>query len=113
MNINLSARHYWSYVTNREFLNLKNDGTLEENTSYTNNLNQNLNVWNFDLSYNWWFAPGSQVTVLYRNNSSLLESQFRRNIEKNFLNAVDNENLNHIFSISLRYFIDYNSLKKK
>ncbi len=113
MNINLSARHYWSYVTNREFLNLKNDGTLEQNTTYINNLDQNLNVWNFDLSYNWWFAPGSQVTVLYRNNSSLLESQFRRNIEKNFLNAVDNENLNHIFSISLRYFIDYNSLKKK
>ncbi len=113
MNINLSARHYWSYVTNREFLNLKNDGTLEENTTYTNNLNQNLNLWNFDLSYNWWFAPGSQVTILYRNNAALLERQFSRNIDSNFTKAIDNENLNHIFSISLRYFIDYNSLKKK
>jgi hypothetical protein len=113
MNINLSARHYWSYVTNRDFLTLKTDGSLEDNTTYTENLNQNLDVWNFDLSYNWWFAPGSQVTVLYRNNSSLLESNFRRNIERNFLNAIDNENLNHIFSISLRYFIDYNYLKKK
>jgi hypothetical protein len=51
--------------------------------------------------------------VLYRNNTALFERQFRRNIERNFLNAVDNENVNHIFSISLRYFIDYNSLKKK
>jgi hypothetical protein len=113
MNFNLSARHYWSYATNREFLNLKNDGTLEENTTYTNNLNQNLNLWNFDLSYNWWFAPGSQVTILYRNNAALLERQFSRNIDSNFTKAIDNENLNHIFSISLRYFIDYNSLKKK
>jgi hypothetical protein len=113
MNVNLSARHYWSYVTNREFLYLQNDGRVKANASYTQNLNQNLNVWNFDLSYNWWFAPGSQVTLLYRNNSALFERQFRRNIERNFLNAVDNENLNHIFSISLRYFIDYNALKKK
>jgi len=113
MNINVSARHYWSYVTNHEFLNLQNDGSVETNTTFTDNLNQNLNIWNFDLSYNWWFAPGSQVTVLYRNNTSIFERQFQRNIERNFLNAVDNENLNHIFSISLRYFIDYNSLKKK
>lgn len=112
-NINLSARHYWSYVTNREFLNLQSDGEVATNTTFTDNLNQNFNVWNFDLSYNWWFAPGSQVTVLYRNNTALFERQFRRNIERNFLNAVDNENVNHIFSISLRYFIDYNSLKKK
>jgi hypothetical protein len=112
-NINLSARHYWSYVTNREFLNLQSDGEVATNTTFTDNLNQNFNVWNFDLSYNWWFAPGSQVTVLYRNNTALFERQFRRNIERNFLNAVDIENVNHIFSISLRYFIDYNSLKKK
>lgn len=113
MNFNLSARHYWSYVTNRSFLNLQADGSVTENTTYTKNLNQNLNLFNFDLSYNWWFAPGSQVTVLYRNNSSLFERQFSRNIEHNFRNAIDNENLNHIFSISVRYFIDYNSLKKK
>ena len=113
MNINLSARHYWSYVTNREFLNLQSDGSVETNTTFTDNLNQNFNVWNFDLSWNWWFVPGSQVTVLYRNNSAMFDRIFSRNIERNFLNAVDNENLNHIFSISLRYFIDYNTLKKK
>ncbi len=113
MNINLLARHYWSYVTNREFLSLQADGSVLPNLSYTGNLNQNLNLFNFDLSYNWWFAPGSQVTVLYRNNSSLFEREFTRNIESNFRNAVNNDNLNHIFSISVRYFIDYNYFKKK
>lgn len=113
MNINLLVRHYWSYVTNREFLSLQPDGSVLNNSSFTDNLNQNLNLFNFDLSYNWWFAPGSQVTVLYRNNSSIFERQFQRNIESNFRNAVNNENLNHIFSISVRYFIDYNDLKKR
>lgn len=113
MNINLLARHYWSYVTNREFLSLQNDGSVLPNLSYTGNLNQNLNLFNFDLSYNWWFAPGSQVTVLYRNNSALFERVYTRNLENNFRNAVNNDNLNHIFSISVRYFIDYNYLKKK
>jgi hypothetical protein len=32
--------------------------------------NNNLSFysWNTDLSYNWWFAPGSQVSILYQNN---------------------------------------------
>ncbi len=111
MSLNLSVRHYWSYVNNHDYLNLQNDGTVTANTTNLQDLDQNLNLWNFDLSYNWWFAPGSQVSVLYRNSSFLYERQFSRNYDTNFTKAIDNENLNHIFSISVRYFIDYNSLK--
>ncbi|WP_162127179.1 DUF5916 domain-containing protein [Flavobacterium phycosphaerae] len=111
MNLTLSVRHYWSYVTNHNFLTLQDDGSLLENTSYTENKNFNLNLWNFDLSYSWWFAPGSQVSVLYRNNAALFSQDFSRQFERNFRDAIDNQNLNHIFSISVRYFIDYNSIK--
>ncbi len=112
MNINLLARHYWSYVTNKRYLTLLEDGTFEDNFAFTNNLNQNFNTWNLDLSYSWWFAPGSQMSVLYRNSSSLFTREFDRSFDSNFKDAIDNRNLNHIFSISIRYFIDYNSLKK-
>ena len=110
MNINLSVRHYWSYVNNHDYLHLENDGNVT-NTPSLQNLDQNLNLWNFDLSYSWWFAPGSQVSILYRNNASLYENVFSRKFDTNFSKAIDNENLNHIFSISIRYFIDYNALK--
>jgi hypothetical protein len=111
MNLNLVVRHYWSYARNHDILELLDNGSLIDNSSYTGNQNSNFNTWNFDLSYNWWFAPGSQVSVLYRNSSQLFERNFNTEFGHNFGNAIDNENLNHIFSISFRYFIDYNSLK--
>jgi hypothetical protein len=110
MTFNLSVRHYWSYALNHDILTLQDDGSLIENYSYATNKNSNFNTWNLDLSYSWWFAPGSQLTVLYRNNSSLFERDFQRNLGTNFSNVVNN-NLNQIFSVSVRYFIDYNSTK--
>ena len=112
MNFNLNVRHYWSYATNHEILTLQDDGSLENNTTYTSNKNSNLNLWNLDLTYSWWFAPGSQVSVLYRNNAALFSREFQRQFESNLNDALDSDNLNHVFSISIRYFMDYNSLKK-
>ena len=111
MNLNLSVRHYWSYAVNHDYLTLQNDGRLTENLVYNINKNSNLNTWNLDLSYSWWFAPGSQISVLYRNNSLLFSRDFSHQFERNIKDAFDTDNLNHIFSISVRYFIDYNSIK--
>ena len=111
MNFNLNVRHYWSYVTNHEILTLQDDGSLETNTTYSDNKNSNLNLWNLDLTYSWWFAPGSQISILYRNNSALFSREFDRQFDTNINDALDSRNLNHVFSISVRYFIDYNSLK--
>ena len=115
MNFNLSVRHYLAYATSNMFLTLENDGNLTENTTYTNNVDSNFNAWNLDLSYNWWFAPGSQVSILYRNfnlNTDTYGSDFNKSLSQNLSDAFNNNNLNHIFSISVRYFIDYNTLKK-
>jgi len=114
MNFNLAIRHYWSYTINREFYTLQDDGYLLPNTTYNQNKDKNYDTWNLDLSYSWWFAPGSQISILYRNNASLFETEtnFNRTFEGNFKKLLNNDNLTHIFSISMRYFIDYNSLKK-
>ena len=111
MNINLNIRHYWSYADNHDILTLQNDGTFTPNITYTNNMDSNLNRWNLDLNYSWWFAPGSQVTVLYRNYSSIFTRDFSHQFGDNFRDALDYQNLYHSISISVRYFIDYNTLK--
>jgi len=112
MTINLVARHYWSYSENFNFYNLQEDGTFlnNKNTTYNKNKDINLNLWNFDLSYSWWFAPGSQLTVLYRNNATDSTSSIEKDLSANLDNLFQN-NLNHVFSLSLRYFIDYNNAK--
>jgi hypothetical protein len=111
MNFNLALRHYWSYAINHDYLTLQDNGRLIENLDYATNKNSNLNTWNLDLSYSWWFAPGSQISILYRNNAALFTREFSRELDSNLKDAVNAQNLSHVFSISIRYFIDYNTLK--
>lgn len=110
MTVNLTARHYYTYGENLEFLTLQEDGSVAENSTFNQNRDFTYNNWNFDLSYTWWFAPGSQLSVLYRNNASTDYDYVSRNYSRNFENLFKN-NLNSIFSISLRYYIDYNLAK--
>ena len=111
MTLNLAARYYWSFSDIQQFQTLEDNGQLVDNNTFNLNKNRNFNSWNFDLSYSWWFAPGSEVSVLYRNYSQVSGNIVEQNLKQNFLN-VFNGNLTTIFSIRLRYFIDYNSLVK-
>ena len=112
MTFNLSVRHYWSFADNKNFLSLDNKGKLIDYLNYTNNKNSNFTSWNVDLSYSWWFAPGSQISVLYRNNAANFTRNINSDFGSNVTNLLNNEALNHSFSISMRYFIDYNQAKK-
>ncbi|MES2575716.1 MAG: DUF5916 domain-containing protein [Bacteroidota bacterium] len=112
MTFNLIARYYWSYSENHEFLTLQDNGFLIPNTSYSENKDRNLNSWNLDFSYSWWFAPGSQLSVLYRNYALESTSFVEKNNQNNFDNLFSG-NVTNIFSVSLRYYIDYNSIKRK
>ena len=71
----------------------------------------NFNTWNLDLSYTWQFAPGSQLTALYRNQifnqNSNSEASYLETLEELF-----KEKQRNTFSLRMVYFIDYNDLKK-
>ena len=110
MNFNLSVRHYWALAENNQINTLNTDGSLTPNDTYTTNKNSNFSTWNLDLSYSWWFAPGSQMSVLYRNNAATFDRTINKNFNSNFSNLFE-DNLNHVLSISVRYFIDYNQAK--
>ncbi|NBL63641.1 hydrolase [Flavobacterium sp. NST-5] len=112
MTINVAARHYWSYAEYNEYLTLQQNGSLLVNPNFTENMDSDFSTWNFDLSYSWWFAPGSQLSVLYRNNATDYRNDINKELGNNFRNLFQN-NLNNIFSLSIRYFIDYNSIKNK
>lgn len=111
MNINLLIRHYWSYSENKSFFLLNQNGTLGNYEAAVENQDQDFSTWNFDLSYSWWFAPGSQMSVLYRNNAVTESDTINRNFNKNINNLLNNQALSNTFSISLKYFIDYNQAK--
>ena len=114
MNFNISVRHYWSYSQNSNYLKLEENGRLSDLPTFNEDKNREYYSWNLDLSFSWWFAPGSQMSILYRNNSA----QNQRNltsIDKDFgkkvTNLLNNDALNNTLSISVRYFIDYNQVR--
>ncbi|WP_264519678.1 carbohydrate binding family 9 domain-containing protein [Flavobacterium sp. N1994] len=111
MNLNLSVRHYWSYSENKKYLLLLPNGRFADYLSPVPNQDQDFSTWNLDLSYSWWFAPGSQITMLYRNNSSYFNDIIQKNYSENVKSLLNNEALNHVFSVSIKYYIDYNSIK--
>ena len=111
MNINLALFHYWSYSENKNYLLLSQDGNFSDYLNAVPNQNKDFNNWNIDLSYTWWFTPGSVVSILYRNSSSNFTTEIDRNFSRNFSNLLRNDALSHTLSVSLRYFIDYNQAK--
>jgi hypothetical protein len=109
----LALRQYWSYAENKDILELQQNGTLTPYPQYSDNKNSSFYSWNADLSYSWWFAPGSQVSVLYRNSASNFERIIDKEFKGNVTALLNNDALKHIFSVSVKYFIDYNAVKNK
>lgn len=108
--LNLTFRHYWSPVEyDNQYYLLNNNGILVAN-DYTENHDINYNIWNFDLSYTWEFAPGSQLIALYRNSIFNEDQLADLNFKENLDNLFD-ESMLHNFSVRLVYYIDYNKAK--
>lgn len=109
-SLSLTFRHNWSDVRYQEqFYDLANTGYLAPN-SLTENQDINFNSWNLDLNYFWQFAPGSQLIAFYRNSIFSLNESTGQDFFTN-LDNLFNEPNQHIFSLRLVYFIDYNKAK--
>ena len=112
--IDLRFRNYWGTAdySDQLFFLLNQNGTLSQFDYDTSeyNPNRNFNIWNIDLSFRWRFAPGSEVSFLYRNQ--IFNEDDLSNI--NYGESLDNlfqQTAQHTFSIRVTYFIDYNNLK--
>jgi hypothetical protein len=112
MTLNLTARYYWSYSDNKAFFTLQDNGELSPNSTYILNRNRNFNSWNLDFSYSWWFAPGSELSILYRNYAQEGSNNVEKRLNTNLKNVFES-NMTNILSVSVRYFIDYNVIKHK
>ena len=110
MALNLAFRHYYSEVEDSKYLTLQNDGELVENTFYNQDNDATYNNWNIDLRFSWWFAPGSQLTLLYRNAMESYISDSRLNFSNNFRDLFDEPQLNSL-SLRVSYYLDYNRIK--
>lgn len=109
MSLNFSFRHYYSEVNYKSFGILNPDGDVLPNENYRIS-NQTYNSWNIDMRYSWWFAPGSNLTLLYQNATQNFLDVSKVNFKNNF-NLLFKEPLNNTLSLKITYFINYNAVK--
>ncbi len=115
VSLSLRFRNFWSSADYYEKLfELLDNGTRKEvDYSILNkNPNTNFNIWNLDLNFEWWFSPGSNIVLLYRNQIFNRDNQSALNYYKSIKNLFEIP-LEHQFSLRLNYLIDYNKLRRK
>ncbi|WP_298498446.1 DUF5916 domain-containing protein [uncultured Algibacter sp.] len=118
--LTLSFRNYLSRVTyDNQVYNLQDNGSLEVSNTHTKttigedsdfNPDANFNTWNLDFSYTWQFAPGSQLTALYRNQIFNFSNDSKDSYFDS-LNSLFDQDKRNTVSLRLVYFIDYNDVK--
>lgn len=112
--IDLRFRNFWStadYSDNIFFI-LNEDGTKNV-TDYDiseKNPNTNFNIWNLDLSFRWRFAPGSEASLLYRNQIFNVTEMAQLGYTESLENLFEQDQ-QHTVSLRVTYFIDYNNVK--
>ena len=111
MNISIKLRYHLDQVKFKDFYILNEDGYLTD-SEYSENHNINQIYWTSEIAYNWWFAPGSLMSIVWKNGID----QFNNTIENHWIENVKRSfNSTQEYSLSLKviYYLDYIYLSKK
>jgi hypothetical protein len=108
--LSVELRHYWRWLDYSSFHLLNPDGTLSNPVvDYLVDENINFNLFNIDLSYQWNFAPGSVLSIVWKNAIEDSDKNVRGDFFNNFGNVIESSQINSI-SFRLLYYLDYNSI---
>ena len=113
--VSLSFRNFWSVANfdDNQFYFLQENGTLAASDYRENSENDpdaNFNIWNLDLSYQWRFAPGSEIILLYRNSVFNLDDQSKLIFTESLENLFE-QPARHNLSLKIVYYLDYSTIK--
>ena len=108
--LNLKVRHYWSTARYNLYYTLKDDGKLNVEETYPYSANRDFQMLNLDFAIKWEFAPGSQLSFVWKNlfsrNGYPSEINYSRTFEKMYKAPHYNN-----FSIRFLYYLDFLYLK--
>jgi hypothetical protein len=112
LSFTMRVRHYVSTVRYYDFARLRPDGPEQALPGYDRNHDTSFNAFNVDAALVWWFAPGSQVSVVWKNASatSLLGNEATPLYFDNLTNVANTPHNNNL-SIKILYYLDYLSLR--
>jgi hypothetical protein len=113
MSFNIRTRHYNSHVQYRDFTTLGLNGE-ETPAAYTRNRNKGYNAFNVDAVFSWWFAPGSQVNVVWKNAAATEDDADRATpLYFDNLSGTLVTPHNNSLSIKVLYYLDYLAVRPR
>jgi hypothetical protein len=109
--LTLRGRYYWSRAEyDGNYYILQNDGSLSA-TSYPGEANVNSNFMNIDMVYTWRFAPGSELSLVWKNAIASSGGLIINNPFDNLRDLLGMPQSNSI-SLKILYYLDYQNFKK-
>ncbi|MCB9225042.1 MAG: DUF5916 domain-containing protein [Crocinitomicaceae bacterium] len=112
MGITFRLRHYWSKLDYDSFYRLNEEGKMVF-TDYTglgsndeSLHNNSYNAFTIDMAYRWIFAPGSELSLVWKNSIFSYDDQVKKNYFENVGSMFDQSATNSI-SLKILYYIDY------
>ncbi len=110
MSIGAKLRYYTNKGVYDEYYVLNNDGTTTPST-YNGNANYNFNAWTIDMTFTWWFLPGSEIDLVWKNAITGFDDITNLSYRENFNHTFDFPSNNNL-SLRVRYYIDYQMVKR-
>jgi hypothetical protein len=115
MLLNFRLRHYWRSLDYKKLYDLEKTGYLSEELSYSkteiDQANLNYNAFNLYLQYLWHFAPGSELSVVWKNNIYATSEDIPIGYFNNLEDVLSSSQVNSI-SVKLIYYLDYQQMKE-
>lgn len=111
MYLSLDLRHYWRKVDYKDYFLLQDNGYLSDE-SYLVDIDTdiNFNTFNIDLTYSWNFAPGSFLSLVWKNelyaSERIPESARFPSMGDNFKSLWE-EGQTNTLSLKVLYYIDW------
>lgn len=112
--LTLRGRHYWSGADYDEsYFELLDDGSLKNllTPEIIHNNDVNTNFLNVDLVYTWRFAPGSELSLVWKNAIYSEGSVIVSDALSNFTDILSMPQTNSL-SLKILYYLDYHNFRK-
>ncbi|MDY0103562.1 MAG: DUF5916 domain-containing protein [Lentimicrobium sp.] len=110
ISVSLGFRHFWQKAEYTAYYTLQENGYLTADPEYMYDHHFNYNFFSIDLNIDWEFAPGSLLSLVWKNNIQQYNNNYEILFSDNLRDMFGSPQLN-MFSIKALYHLDYLMIK--
>ena len=111
LSLDFDLRHYWSRVEyDGQYYHLEQDGHLKPIGDDLQIADINYNAFTIDMLLTWHFAPGSQMTLAWKNVIDHRDNVLPPGFMDNFQDMMDHPQINSL-SIKVLYYLDWQTIQ--